>query len=113
MILNLFLTSIRSGLFALKNTCLSEDSGEILEKEGLTDFLICLQWYITEELKDDAHTIVQLMSQRVKIAPPSLVNIVKARIASWCVPLERVLSIEYVDEVRAGVYKLYMEYPMQ
>ena len=106
LVQDLYLTSVKAGIFSLQNMCLSDESQDILEKEELTDFMICLPWYAPDDLKDDARLMVEIMSEKVKPHPPTLMNIVKARLASWCMPLEEVMSPSFVDKIHERLYEL-------
>ena len=106
LIRDLYLTSIESAIFCLNNACSSQACLSILEDEGLTDFIICLPWFIPKELKDRACEVVQLMSQGTKLQPPKLLNIVKAGLASWFLPLGELLSPSFIDHLFNHFYKM-------
>ena len=94
---DLYLTSVRAGIFSLQNMSLSEDYKDIIEKEELTDYLTCLPWYVPEVLREDAELLVQLVNMKIKPQPPQLVNIVKGYLASYCFTLEEVMSPLFID----------------
>ena len=106
LVKDLYLTSICAGIFSLKNMCLSDQMQDILEKEKLTDFLLCLPWYVPNDLKVDARMMVQLMSEKVKPNPPMLMNIVKARLATLYMPLDEVMSPSFTDKIHHRLYEL-------
>ena len=94
---DLYLTSVRTGIFSLQSMCLSDDFKDIIEKEELTDYLTCLPWYVPEVLREDAELLVQLVNMKIKPQPPQLVNIVKGYLASYCFTLEEVMSPLFTD----------------
>ena len=95
---DLYLTSIRAGVFSLKTMSLSDIYKDQLEKEELTDYLTCLPWYVPEVLREDAELLVQLVNIKIKPQPPQLVNIVKGYLASYCCfTLEEVMSPLFID----------------
>ncbi|KAL5505523.1 hypothetical protein EMCRGX_G006971 [Ephydatia muelleri] len=57
-----------------------------LIKQGLLDYLICLPWHISEGL--EAHKRAKLVSEmfgsHIPLQPPSLNNIVRAKLAATC-----------------------------
>ena len=97
---DLYLASLQRGIFLLQRACTTEDTLEILEMEGLIDFIICLPWHVSEGLAEEAGSIVQLLSQKRTLQPPTLKNIAKAKLAAWKVPFQDVMSNDYFDKAR-------------
>ena len=98
--------SVKAGLFLLKNACVIEDNVEVLEKEGQIDFIICLPWFINEEFKEDAVTVVDLLSRKKKLDPPKLVNIAKARLATICnIFIDEILQTKSLEEIYSNLHQ--------
>ena len=78
----LYRTSLQVGLLSLQETTLASDFKDIVEKEGLHDYLTCLPWYMNdEELREEAEVLRQLVQSKIKSSPPTLVNIIKGYLA--------------------------------
>lgn len=95
----LYIHSMRAGIFSLKNVCLSNNCKEVLEKEKLVDFITCLPWYVPAELKEDAQSLVRTMNGVVFPGPPRLTNIIKAMIAASTVSLDTVMAASFITDV--------------
>ena len=96
---DLYLASLQMGIFLLQRACTTEDTLEILEMEGLIDFIICLPWHVSEGIKEKAKIAVQLLSKKRTLQPPSLMNIAKAKLAVWKIPFQKTMSYEFLDKV--------------
>ena len=106
LVMDLYMTSIRAGLFSLKIICSSPESLKVMEQEGIIDFVFCLPWFVTEELQNDARAIVSLMSQNAIQRPPRLLNIAKAGIAMWHgVSIIDMLSPAFIENVFTQLHK--------
>ena len=95
----LYFTSVKAGIFSIQNISLSDDFKDIVDKEGLIDYLICLPWYVTKDLKDDAQLLVQLTAAKVKLQPPKLMNIAKACLTSSQFTLDEILSPCFIENL--------------
>lgn len=99
LVSDVYLTSVHAGLFGLQNMSLTDDFKDIVDKEGLHDYLTCLPWYTTDRLKDEATLLVQLVNEKIKPTPPRLVNILKGYLAINCgFTLDEVMSPSFINE---------------
>ena len=98
------LLSLQLILFALQNMLGRDNHRQILIKEGLLDFVICMPHYVPPSLRPQAEELVQMVvsSPDIPEGPPKLLNLVKARLAKMHFGLEQVFSLsvsEIVSEV--------------
>ena len=89
------LVSLQLAIFALRNMLSREDHRQILLKEGLLDFVVCMPQYVPPSLRPQAEELVQMVASSPDIpeGPPKLLNLVKARLAKTYFGLEQVLSL--------------------
>lgn len=75
-------------------------------EEGLLDYVVSMPWIFPAHWKEreDAHSLVNFLSQHMQLQPPSLINLTKARLASMHFGLERVLKTGSVHEMLLEVY---------
>ena len=95
----LYKTSLQVGLLTLKYVAISKNFKEIVEKEGLHDYLTCLPWYMNdEELREEAEVLCQLVQSKIKSSPPTLVNIIKGYLAiNTRFNLEELMSPSFIE----------------
>eukprot|EP00731_Ephydatia_muelleri_P005477 Em0002g1653a len=77
----------------------NDDERQILIKQGLLDYLICLPWHISEGLEAHkrAKLLLEMVGCNIPLQPPSLNNIVRAKLAAmWC-GLEKAMSSQLVS----------------
>ena len=77
----------------------SYDERQILIRQGLLDYLICLPWHISEGLEAHkrAKLLLEMVGCNIPLQPPSLNNIVRAKLAAmWC-GLEEAMSSQLVS----------------
>ena len=86
------LVSLRLAIFALQNMLSRRDHRQILLKEGLVDFVICMPQYVPPSSRPQAEELV-VSSPDIPEGPPNLLNLVKARLAKMHFGLEQVLSL--------------------
>ena len=78
---------LETGLFGLQVILNREDERQCFIKQGLLDYLICLPWHIPKgcEGHKRAKVLVETVGSHVPLQPPTLNNIVRAKLAaSWC-----------------------------
>ena len=97
------LVSLQLTVFALQNWLGRQNHREILLKEGLLNFVICMPQYVPPSLRPQAEELVQMVvsSPDIPEGPPKLLNLVKARLAKMHFGLEQVLSLS-VGEIMAS-----------
>ena len=93
------------GVFSMQNVLHDEDIRDVLVREGLLDYIICMPWNVPQEsrVKLRAKELVVYLSQHMQLQPPSLVNVTKARLASLHFGLDRVMNTFSVHELLSGV----------
>ena len=98
------LVSLQFAIFTLQNWLGREDHRQILLKEGLLDFVICMPQYVPPSLRPQAEELVQMVvsSPDIPEGPPKLLNLVKARLAKMHFGLEQVLSLSVSEIVTAS-----------
>lgn len=76
---------------------------EILFKEGLLDYVIALPWYVEPEFEESARALVSELGSHVKLQPPSLCSIAKAKLAKMYFGLKKIIvkSCSMVDLIRS------------
>ena len=77
----------------------NDDERQILIRQGLLDYLICLPWHISEGLEAHkrAKLLLEMVGCNIPLQPPSLNNIVRAKLAAmWC-GLEEAMSSQLVS----------------
>ena len=97
------LVSLQLAIFALQNWLGREDHRQILLKEGLLDFVVCMPQYVPPSLRPQAEELVQMVvsSPDIPEGPPKLLNLVKARLAKMHFGLDEILSLS-VGEIMAS-----------
>lgn len=99
---------IEMGVFSMQNVLHDEEIRDVLEREGLIDYIICMPWNVPQEgrVQQRAKELVVFLSQHRQLQPPSLINMTKARLAALHFGLDKVLSTYSVHELLSGVYLL-------
>ena len=100
----LTLLSLETVLFGLLNMLGRENHRQVLDCEGLVDYVVLSPSYVPQSLRHLARQLVQLLASSgdLRIQPPALVSIVKARLAKVHFGLERVLKMsvgEIISEI--------------
>lgn len=84
---------IQAGLLSMKCMCIAENAEEVINHEGLLDYVMCVSWFMPDEEETVSATeLVVLAQQALHPQPPSLTNIVKAYLASHLCGLEKTLK---------------------
>ena len=96
---------IETGVFSMQNVLHDEETRDVLVREGLVDYIICMPWNVPQEsrVQRRARELVVFLSQHMQLQPPSLVNTTKARLASLHFGLDKVLYTHSVHELLSGV----------
>ena len=92
---NLLEVTVKAGVLSMKCMCLSENALEVIEYEGLKDYITCVSWNnssFTDDIKCLLSEVSQVAQENLRFQPPSLCNIVKAMLASHYCGLEKVLE---------------------
>ena len=86
------LLSVDMVLFFLHSKIIREYHRDVLAKEGLIDFVTCMPWHVPPASRERARDIVLELGSHVRLQPPTLCNIAKAKLAKLYAGLERVLT---------------------
>ena len=92
---------VEMGVFSMQNVLYDEEIRDVLVREGLVDYIVCMPWNVPQEsrLQQRARELVVFLSQHMQLQPPSLVNVTKARLASLHFGLDRVLNTLSVHQL--------------
>ena len=93
------LLSLQTVIFSLQNMLGRENHRQVLKREGLVDYVTCMPFYVAETLKPRARELVQMLASSgdLQVQAPTLVNLVKAKLAKMCFGLERVLTMSVAE----------------
>ena len=78
---------LETGLLGLQIILNREDERQSLINQGLLDYLVCLPWHIPKECEGHKRSklLLEMVGSHVPLQPPSLNNIVRAKLAAtWC-----------------------------
>ena len=100
------LVSLQLAIFSLQNMLGRQTHRELLQKEGLLDFVICMPQYVPPSLRPQAEELVQMVvsSPDIPEGPPKLLNLVKARLAKMHFGLERILLLSVSEIVSIAFF---------
>ena len=99
------LLCIEAGVFSLQNMLSGNQVREILIKEELVDYVVCMPWYIPpgSRAQKRAHELVSCLRQTMQLQPPRLVNMARAKLAALHFGLEKLLRTTSVHALLAEV----------
>ena len=85
---------IEVGVMSLHLALLGKVEKQILIKEGLVDYIVCLPWCLHQgsTAYHRACDIVTYLSGEMQLQPPSLLNLAKAKLASIHFGLKKMLN---------------------
>jgi hypothetical protein len=91
----LFLQCVEVGIISLQNMMCGEETRRVLQDEKMGDFVVCLPWFLPSGSKPQqrACELVRSLANFVKLEPPSLANIARAKLATDTFGLEHMLSV--------------------
>ena len=99
----LHMLSLQVALLSLQNMLGRDNHREALFKECLEDFITCMPAYLLGSLRGQAEELVRVVGGGVfQLQPPTLTNLVKAKLAKLHYGLERVVNMtvgEIINEV--------------
>ena len=107
MMRKLQLQSLHTIIFGLHNMLGRANHREVLVREKLLDYVICMPHYVPESLRPLARELVHMVAtcEDIQVQPPSLTSLVKARLAKMHFGLEKVLKLsvsEIVTEIETA-----------
>ena len=93
------LLSLQTVIFSLQNMLGRENHRQVLKREGLVDYVTCMPFYVAETFKPRARELVQMLASSgdLQVQAPTLVNLVKAKLAKMCFGLEGVLTMSVAE----------------
>ena len=86
---DLYVFSLRSAILAFRVMITREEHKQLLFKEKLSDFICCAPFHLPEELKAEAKDLVKEIGC---LQPPSLLNIVRSKLAKLHYGLKSILE---------------------
>ena len=91
---DLLLQCAEVGVISLQNMMLREETRNILEKEEQIDFIVCMPWFLPQDSNPQkrACQLVTALGNVMKLEPPSLLNIARAKLAADTFGLEQMLN---------------------
>ena len=99
----LHMLSLQTALLSLQNMLGRDNHREVLLKESLEDYITCMPTYLPGPLRGQAEELVQVVrGGLLQLQPPTLVNLVKAKLAKLHFGLVRVVNMsvgEIINEV--------------
>lgn len=98
------LLSLNTVLFFLHSKIVRGTHREVLLREGLLDFVSCMPWHVPVVSRDKAVALLRELGRHVRLEPPRLCNIAKAKLAKTHFGLERVAKVTSVGEIFKSVY---------
>ena len=93
------LMALETILFWLHNTLGREIHREILTKEKLLDYVICMPWNVPKTLQHKARMLISLLAPHIPIEPPRLSILAKAKLAKTQFGLKKMMEIQSVNEL--------------
>ena len=89
------------GILSLQNMLQREQTRQVLKDEDLVDYVVCMPWSVVQgtELQQRARDLVKLLGRFMKLEPPSLANIARAKLAADTFGLERVMNAYSVHDL--------------
>lgn len=88
---------IEAGVFSLQNILSGEQAQQILVQEGLVDYITCMPWNLPKVLHSRVHRrakeLALMLSQNMRLQPPQLTTIARAKLAAAYFGLEKILRI--------------------
>ena len=101
---NADLLCLEVGILGLQVKLKGDNGRQVLIKQGLLDYLVCLPWFIPE--RHSAHrraqSLLRMVGAHVPLQPPSLNNIVRAKLAVTSCGLKKAMN----SDCRQLVYGL-------
>lgn len=97
------LMAIETILFWLHNTLGRESHREILIKEKLLDYVVCIPWYVPEVLQDKARAFTSMLASHTPVEPPRLSILSKAKLSKMHFGLKKMMEVQSVHEVFAMI----------
>lgn len=98
---NIYLQCIEMGVVSLQNMVQGEAVQQVLRDEGLVDFVVCMPWVLPPSTRAQhrARALVSELARSMKLQPPSLVNITRAKLAATKFGLDRILEAKSLQEL--------------
>ena len=91
--------SLQTVIFWLRSTLGRSSHQELLIKEGLLDYVICMPWCVPEPIKASANALVSLVTVGNRVTPPRLSTIAKSKLAVVHFGLQWVIKVHSAHEL--------------
>ena len=95
---NLYITSCNVLLHFLENALGREIHREVLVKEGLLDYTMCLPAVLPVECQPRARSLINELGKHRQLQPPSLCTLAKAHIAKTFCGLQPIMEMNSIGE---------------
>ena len=97
----LYLQCVEVGVISLQNMMLEEKTRTVLRDEELVDYVLCMPWFLPpgSAAQRRARELVRSLGANMKLEPPRLVNIARAKLAADTFGLERTLQAYSVHDL--------------
>ena len=83
------------GILSLENMIRGEETRRVLQDEHLVDFIVCMPWSL-EPVASPPHLksskLVKTLGELMKLEPPSLINIARAKLATDTFGLQKTID---------------------
>ena len=85
---------VEVGIVSLHTALLGDIEKQVLVKEGLVDYVVCLPWCVPKQSATyhRALSMITYLRGTVQLQPPSLLNLAKAKLASMHFGLKKMLN---------------------
>ena len=107
-LLKLHQASMNMILFFLHSKLGRDYICKILVKEGLLDYVVVLPWYVDSKYEEAAKALVIELGSHVRLQPPGLCSIAKAKLAKMYFGLKKVVKshspVDLIRSVQAGSF---------
>ena len=102
---DVYLQCVELGVVSVLNMTQRREVQQLLQDEGLIDYVTCMPWILPQgsRAQQKAVKLVNKLSQCLKLQPPSLINICRAKLASVKFGLNTILNTNSVQELCAIV----------
>ena len=91
--------SVNILVHALQNALGRPIHRDVLIKEGLLEYVICLPWHVPQLSRENAKAMIMELAGYIQLQPPSLCILAKTKLAKMNFGLEKLLSVSSVAEI--------------
>ena len=92
--------SLRTILLSLQNMLGRADHREVLLKEGLEDYVVCMPTHVPLSLREQAKELVRIIGH-IALQPPRLVHLAKAKLAKMHFGMQTIIQMPVREVIAA------------